>query len=112
MQKSREFRKISELRVYSSCGTAGKVVKEFGIEQRDRERKEKMLNGHKVLFYIRVEVGKREYRLKVREGMVVTEVVQTIELMVGFKHPSLEEIVKGYFINWEMKKNNSRNPLP
>jgi hypothetical protein len=29
--------------------------------------------------------------------------------MVGFKHPELEEIVKGYFINWEMKcKNKNR----
>ena len=23
--------------------------------------------------------------------------------MVGFKHPEVEEIVKGYFINWEMR---------
>jgi hypothetical protein len=35
--------------------------------------------------------------------MGVEDVVQAIELMVGFKHSELEEIVKGYFINWEMK---------
>jgi hypothetical protein len=55
-----------------------KTVKEFGIEQRDRERKERMLSGYKILFNIKVEVAKRAYCVKVRENMCVEDVVQAI----------------------------------
>lgn len=69
-----------------------------------------MLNSYKILFNIKVEVAKRIYRVKVRQNMGISDVVRAIELMVGFKHPEVEEIVKGYFINWEMRNNNRLNP--
>lgn len=43
--------------------------------------------------------------------MGITDVVRAIELMVGFKHPDIEEIVKGYFINWEMRVNKKLHPV-
>ena len=57
------------------------------------------------MFMIKVEVAKRIYRVKVRQNMGVSDVVKAIEMMVGFKHPDIDEIVKGYFINYEMKQN-------
>lgn len=59
-----------------------------------------MLGNFKILFIIKVEVGKRLYRIKVRENHTIDDVVKNIELMVGFKDDSLKEIVKGYFVNW------------
>ena len=41
--------------------------------------------------------------------MSVQDVVRAIEMMVGFRHPEVEEIVKGYFINWEMKLKDSNS---
>lgn len=35
--------------------------------------------------------------------MGVSDVVRGISMMVGFEHPDIEDIVKGYFINYEMK---------
>jgi len=49
-----------------------------------------MLSGYKILFNIKVEVAKRIYRVKVRQNMGISDVVQAIELMVGFKHPEVE----------------------
>lgn len=68
-----------------------------------------MLNSYKILFNIKVEVAKRIYRVKVRQNMGISDVVRAIEMMVGFKHPEVEDIVKGYFINWEMRHNNRYN---
>jgi deoxyhypusine synthase len=49
-------------------------------------------------------VGKRIYRIKVRENMSVEEVVKNIEKMVGFPDSSLHEIVKNYFHNWQVRQ--------
>jgi len=46
-------------------------------------------------------VGKRQFRVKVREHMTVDDVVRNIELMVGFKDESIPDIVKSYFINYQ-----------
>ena len=56
-----------------------------------------------------MEVGKRIYSVKVRQNMSIQDVVRAIEMMVGFRHPEVEEIVKGYFINWEMKLKDSNS---
>ena len=68
-----------------------------------------MLNSYKILFNIKVEVAKRIYRVKVRQNMGISDVVRAIEMMVGFKHPEVEDIVKGYFINWEMRNSKRYN---
>lgn len=62
-----------------------------------------MVKMYEILFMVKVEVGKREYGVKVREGMTIDDVVKAIEMMVGFSHPDIPEIVKGYFMNWQQK---------
>ena len=56
---------------------------------REEERKKRQINSFKILFMIKVEVGKRIYRVKVRQNMSVGEVVKNIELMVGFSDSHL-----------------------
>lgn len=56
------------------------------------------------MFFIKVEVGKRVFRVKVRENMSIEDVVRNIELMVGFKDESLHEIVRNYFANYEKRQ--------
>lgn len=91
MQRSREIKRINTIRHHPSLGsTLNKSVKEFSIEQRDQERRKRMLNSYKILFMIKVEVGKRIYSVKVRQNMIVGDVVRAIEMMVGFKHPEVE----------------------
>lgn len=72
----------------------------FGLSARDEARKERLVGNFKILFIINAEVGKRLYRIKVRQNQRVEDVVRNIELMVGFRDPSLNEIVRSYFINW------------
>lgn len=52
---------------------------------------------------IKVEVGKRAYRVKVRENMGVAQTVTAIQKMVGFKNSEIVDVVKGYFMNWERR---------
>lgn len=76
----------------------------FTLNAREEARKERLVNNFKILFMINAEVGKRLYRIKVRQNHTVEDVVRNIELMVGFKDDSLREIVKGYFTNWENRQ--------
>ena len=79
MQRSREIRRINSLKYYPSLSsTINKTVKEFTIDQRDQERRKRMLNSYKILFMIKVEVGKRIYSVKVRQNMNVSDVVRAI----------------------------------
>lgn len=71
------------------------------MNERSSARKEKYLNNFKLLFLIKVEVGKRQFRVKVRETMTVEDVVRNIELMAGFRDESLKEIVRSYFVNYQ-----------
>ena len=104
MQKSREIKRINSLRHLPSLHTIqDRNIKEFGIDERDRVRRKKMVKMYEILFMVKVEVGKREYGVKVREGMTIDDVVKAIEMMVGFSHPDIPEIVKGYFMNWQQK---------
>ena len=49
-------------------------------------------------------MGKRVYRVKVRENMGVGETVRAIEKMVGFGSGEVEDVVKAYFMNWERRQ--------
>lgn len=71
-----------------------------------------MVNNFKILFMINAEVGKRLYRIKVRQNHTVEDVVRNIELMVGFKDESLYEIVKGYFFNSQNRQKIRINDQP
>lgn len=102
MEKSREIKRINSLKPYR-CGTQTEVGP-FTLNAREEARKERLVNNFKILFMIKAEVGKRLYRIKVRQNHTVEDVVRNIELMVGFKDDSLREIVKGYFTNWENRQ--------
>jgi hypothetical protein len=69
------------------------------------------VGNFKIVFIINAEVGKRLYRIKVRQNHSVEDVVKNIELMVGFRDDSLREIVKGYFANYENRKKAMMNDL-
>lgn len=101
MQKSREIKRINSLKPYRSGSSEGGA---FGIEEREEARKERLASGYRLLFIIKAEVGKRIYRIKVRENMSVEEVVKNIEKMVGFPDSSLHDIVKNYFHNWQVRQ--------
>ena len=91
MQRSREIQRINSIRNYPSLSTnINKSVKAFSIDLRDKERRKRMLNSFKILFIVKVEVGKRIYSVKVRQNMTVSDVVRAIEMMVGFKHSEVE----------------------
>lgn len=81
----------------------------FTLNAREEARREKLVGNFKILFIINAEVGKRLYRIKVRQNHTVEDVVKNIELMVGFKDDSLREIVKGYFANYENRQKIKNN---
>lgn len=70
MQKSREIKNINSLSRRKGLKSL-ENVKEFSIKERDELRKQKLLENISILFMIKVEVGKRVYRVKVRENMGV-----------------------------------------
>lgn len=49
---------------------------------------------------IEIEVGKKKYMLKVREGMSPEEVSHIIQRMAGFSDADIYEIVEEYFSNY------------
>jgi hypothetical protein len=100
MQKSREIKRMSNLKPYRSISSNAEVAP-FSLEERAEARKERQVNNFKLLFFIKVEVGKRLFRVKVREHMTVEDVVRNIELMVGFKDDSIQDIVRSYFSNYQ-----------
>lgn len=83
MQKSREINRYNSIRSVQPRALS-KDISEFTIGQREEERKEREVDNFRILFLIKVEVGKRVYRVKVRENMTVEDVVRNIEKMVGF----------------------------
>ena len=102
MQKSREIKRMSNLNPYKSTNSSAEIAP-FTLNERSEALKERQVNNYKLLFFIKVEVGKRLFRVKVREHMSVEDVVRNIELMVGFKDESIQDIVKSYFVNYETR---------
>jgi hypothetical protein len=50
----------------------------FTLNAREEARKEKLVGNFKILFMINAEVGKRLYRIKVRQNHSVEDVVRNI----------------------------------
>ena len=65
MQKSREIKRMSNLKPYRSVNSNADVAP-FSLDERTYARKERQVNNFKLLFFIKVEVGKRLFRVKVR----------------------------------------------
>lgn len=57
------------------------------------------------MFIIEIEVGKRRFMLKVREGMSTEEVTNIIERTAGLSDPEISDIVEEYFNNYFKRLN-------